>query len=189
MGNVLIAAGSQKGRELLCGLLRDCAFDRPTFVANGGEARRMLLENEYELVVINTPLPDEFGHELAMSAFQTTAAGILLVVKMEMADEVAEKVEDFGVLVVPRPLSRQLFYRSVKLAAVSHKRMAGLQNENQLLQRKIEEIRLVDRAKCALIQYLNFTENEAHKYIEKQAMDQRCARRDIAVSILKTYEG
>ena len=108
---------------------------------------------------------------------------------MEMADEVAEKVEDFGVLVVPRPLSRQLFYRSVKLAAASHKRMAGLQNENQLLQRKIEEIRLVDRAKCALIQYLNFTENEAHKYIEKQAMDQRCARRDIAVSILKTYEG
>ena len=56
------------------------------------------------------------------------------------------------------------------------------------LQQKVEEIRLVDRAKCALIQYLNMTEAQAHRHIEKQAMDLRVSRAKIAQSILNTYE-
>ena len=66
--------------------------------------------------------------------------------------------------------------------------MLGLRDENIQLQQKIEEIRLVDRAKCALIQYLNLTEAQAHRYIEKQAMDLRLSRRQVAEAILKTYE-
>ena len=56
------------------------------------------------------------------------------------------------------------------------------------LQKKIEEIRLVDRAKCALIQYLNMTEATAHRYIEKQAMDTRRTKSAIAKDILNTYD-
>ena len=47
---------------------------------------------------------------------------------------------------------------------------------------------MVDRAKCALIQYLGFTEPQAHRYIEKQAMDLRQTRREVAESILKSDE-
>ena len=53
---------------------------------------------------------------------------------------------------------------------------------------KGEEIRLVDRAKCALIQYLGMSEATAHRYIEKQAMDLRKTKVQIAEGILKTYE-
>ena len=52
---------------------------------------------------------------------------------------------------------------------------------------QIEEIRLVDRAKCALIQYLSFTEQQAHRHIEKQAMDMHITK-EVALGILKTYE-
>ncbi|MFQ9680350.1 MAG: ANTAR domain-containing protein [Ruthenibacterium lactatiformans] len=53
----------------------------------------------------------------------------------------------------------------------------GLQRQNNILQQKIDDIRLVDRAKCALIQYRLLTEPEAHKYIEREAMDSRRTRR------------
>ena len=66
--------------------------------------------------------------------------------------------------------------------------MLNLQNENVRLQQKIQEIRMVDRAKCALIQYLHMSEPDAHRYIEKQAMDLRITRREVAEEILKTYE-
>ena len=56
--------------------------------------------------------------------------------------------------------------------------------ENVKLQSKIEEIRLVDRAKCALIQYLSMTEEQAHHFIEKQAMDRCVTRRTVAEEIL-----
>lgn len=50
------------------------------------------------------------------------------------------------------------------------------------------EARLIERAKEVLMEYLKMTEAQAHRYIEKQAMDMRITRREVAESILKTYE-
>ena len=46
----------------------------------------------------------------------------------------------------------------------------------------------MDRAKCVLIQYLGMTEEQAHRQIEKQAMDTRQTKAAIARAILATYE-
>ena len=51
-----------------------------------------------------------------------------------------------------------------------------------------EEIRLVNRAKWLLIGELNMTEQEAHRYIEKQAMDRCVTKRAVAEQILSTYK-
>jgi len=51
----------------------------------------------------------------------------------------------------------------------------------------MEEVRLISRAKCVLIQYLNMNEAQAHKYIERQAMDMRIAKKAVAENILNTY--
>ena len=51
-----------------------------------------------------------------------------------------------------------------------------------------DEQQLIIRAKCTLIQYLKLTEPQAHKYIEKQSMDLRKTKLEIAQRILKTYE-
>ena len=81
--------------------------DRVVAVSNGGEARRAMIEDCYDLVLINAPLRDESGLELAISVTQSTDSSVIVLVKSERADEAAEKVEDFGVLVVPKPVSRQ----------------------------------------------------------------------------------
>ena len=61
-------------------------------------------------------------------------------------------------------------------------------NENEKLKEKINDIRLIDRAKLTLIQYLKMSEEESHKYIEKQAMDLRITKVEVAKNILKIYE-
>ena len=149
----------------------------------------LLARRQLGFILINTPLSDEFGHELAVFAAGSTGAGVVLLVKAEMADEVAVRVEDAGVFVVPKPLNRALLFGAVKLAQAANRRIMGLQRQNNILQQKIDDIRLVDRAKCALIQYRLLTEPEAHKYIEREAMDSRRTRREVAQAILRMYEG
>ena len=130
--------------------------------------------------------------QILMRMFRTfyrATAGVVLLVKAEMADEVAARVEDAGVFVVPKPLNRALLFGAVKLAQAANRRIMGLQRQNNILQQKIDDIRLVDRAKCALIQYRLLTEPEAHKYIEREAMDSRRTRREVAQAILRMYEG
>lgn len=49
------------------------------------------------------------------------------------------------------------------------------------------EIRVVNRAKWILITELKMSEPDAHRYIEKQSMDQCISKRQIAEEIIKTY--
>ena len=56
------------------------------------------------------------------------------------------------------------------------------------LRRKLDDTRLVNRAKLLLMTRLGMTEAEAHRYVEKTAMDIGAARRDVAIAIIRTYE-
>ena len=105
-----------------------------------------------------------------------------------IADEISEKVIDYGVCVVPKPVNKALFFQSMKILTAVRSRVMGYQKENAKLQVKIDEIKLINRAKCVLMQYLKLTEPQAHRYIEKQAMDTRKTRKEVAQSILLRYE-
>jgi len=63
-----------------------------------------------------------------------------------------------------------------------------LKAANADLLQKINDLKLIDRAKCVLIEVLKLSESQAHRYIQKQAMDQRLPQTEIAKNILKTYE-
>ncbi len=169
-------------------LLKASGYGKITVVTSGSEARRIIDTVEYELVVINTPLPDEFGHELSVMISESSTAGIILICRSDISDDVSDKVSDFGVCVVPKPLNKLVFHQSLKLVQATRSRMLGLKKENVKLLTKIDEMRLINRAKCTLMQYLKFTEPQAHKYIEKQAMNTRQTRREVALRILSTYE-
>ena len=91
-------------------------------------------------------------------------------------------------MVIPKPLIRNLFFRTMKFINASRKRLLGLQTENLKLHKKLEEIRTINRAKLALMQYLGFTEQQAHRYLEKQAMDLRCTKIEVALKVIKMYE-
>lgn len=188
MESVLIVASSEKTRQFLLELLKESNTREFEMASSSSEARRILVQKEFDLIVINTPISDEVGIDLGIFATTHTTSGVLLMVKAEEADEVGYKVEDFGVFVIAKPVSKMLFYQSLKMISASRKRLRTLQTQNLKLQQKIEAIRLVNQAKCAMIQYLNMSEEEAHRYIEKQAMDRRMTREEIARGILRTYE-
>lgn len=188
MESAMVVSSSEKGAALITELLRAQSFSDMEQIDSGSKARRVLQETDPALVVISAPLRDEFGHELALMAAEETGAGILLLVKAELAEDIEERVEDSGVLVISKPISREIFFQGVKMALSVRNRILGLKTENIRLQKKIEEIRLVDRAKCCLIQCLNMSEPQAHRYIEKRAMDERISRRAVAEYVLRTYE-
>ena len=70
----------------------------------------------------------------------------------------------------------------------TRERMRQMQARQATVEEKIEEIRLVNRAKWLLIECLSMTEPEAHRYIEKQSMDARISKREVAENIIKTYK-
>ena len=66
--SALIASAGNNANEYLAKHVAELGYLRPTIVASGGEARRRMGDIDFEVVIINTPLPDEFGHELSTYA-------------------------------------------------------------------------------------------------------------------------
>lgn len=188
MGSALIISSTRQGQEYFQKILAEDRFGEIVTVSGGGEARRLLIENEFDLCVVNAPLPDENGAALARSIMTERNIQVILAVRAEHFDEISAKVEDAGVFTVAKPINRALLWSILKCCSASLYRMKQMQRENAQLVQKIEDIRMIDRAKCILIEYLKMSEAEAHRYIERQAMDMRLSKRAVAEDILKTYE-
>lgn len=183
---VLLAGSGDKIFDYISEILPRSGYEPILRAGDAGEVRRMLLDSPVDIVIINTPLSDDFGVELALDLAESSM-GVLLLVKNELYDQVCYKTEDSGVLTLGKPMTRQGFYSAVKLLTAMTARLSKMEKANRTLQEKMADIRVVNRAKWLLIECLSMSEAEAHRYIEKQAMDRCITRREIARGIIQTY--
>ena len=72
---------SAQGLDKLRRALASVGFLNAASAASGGEARRAAAQDTWPLVVINAPLPDETGLELAMELTGTTLSAVVLLVR------------------------------------------------------------------------------------------------------------
>lgn len=188
MESALIVSYAEKSTIVLIEMLSAAGLSQITALSSVGEARRLLLERDFDLVIVNGPLSDESGENFSRHIASQGMSQVIFIVKSEYFDAISAVCEDDGILVISKPINKAVFWSALKLARSAQSRLKRIQDENSRLKQKIEDIRIVDRAKCILISHLGMSEQEAHRYIEKQAMDMRVARRVIAEGILKTYE-
>ncbi|MBE6013070.1 MAG: ANTAR domain-containing protein [Lachnospiraceae bacterium] len=188
MNSVLIAARTEKGAEFIKDIIKNRYYTKINVCLSGSETRRHMLNYGYDLLIISAPLTDENGVDMAVELSLNYKSNIVLLVKADIAEEIAERVNKYGVFTIDKPISRSFLLRVISYLDASGKRFMDIKKENEGLHRKIEELRIVNRAKYILMQYLSFTEEQAHRYIEKQAMDLRQTKIKIAENILKTYD-
>ena len=113
---------------------------------------------------------------------------MILLAKAAACDELLAPMNGQGVLVVPKPFSAALFLQAVHMAAAGNHRLQRLRAEQDRLQQKLAELRLTGRAKCLLIQHRGLTEAEAHRYLEKTAMDTRQNRIKVAQDVIDALD-
>ena len=103
------------------------------------------------------------------------------------AEQLLAPLNEQGVLLLSKPFTTPLFLQAMHMAAAGNHRLQRLRQENARLQDKIGQLRLVSRAKCCLVEHAHMTEAEAHRYLEKQAMDTRRDRAEVAQEVLEEY--
>ena len=185
--SILVVSASDKVIDILGNLLNGRFYTDIKHAVSVSEAKRLSLMQTFDIVIINAPLKDETGIEFAADLSSDNSTGVLLLINNEYYDQVLDKVVECGVLVVAKPLSKHILYETVNLITATHFRLKKMEHKNAKLTAKMEEIRIVNHAKWVLIENLGLSEEEAHKIIEKQAMDTRQTKCEVAESILKTY--
>ena len=183
--SVLSVAAAEKFHTSLRELLPNGRYDPVHAVYDASEARRRMLETAYDVILISAPLPDEFGARLAQHAAEHTGAGVLMMVKSEYYSDVSEQLTPCGILTLQKPTSPQMMLQCMELLCATRERLRRMEQKSASIEDKMAEIRLVNRAKWALIEKRGLNEQEAHRFIEKTAMDRCVPKRVIAEEILR----
>ena len=109
MGRALIVSAGASSNEYIAARLTEMGYSRPVIIPSGAEARRRMTESDFELIVVNSPLPDEFGHEVCINAVEKTDAGVVFLVKAAQAEQLFGAFERAGGIAAVKALQHRLF--------------------------------------------------------------------------------
>ena len=183
--SVLIVSASAKFNELIASVLPEGMYSPVVYAESVTIAKRSLIDRNYDMIIINSPLPDEQGSNFAIDACRRGNSVCLLIAKDEFFDEMYDKVVRQGVFVLSNPLNQTILSRSIKWLEAARERLRALETKASSVEGKMEEIRLVNKAKWLLIDKKGMSEAEAHRFIEKQAMDNGVTKRNVAEKVIK----
>ena len=184
---VLLVSASVSLNQSLAELFPSSKYDPVKIAGNVSAAKRALAEREFDFVLVNSPLPDEDGLRFSVDATGEKNTVVLLLVRSEQYAEFFERAAESGVFVLPKPVSRSSVTLALDWLSSARERLRQTEKKVLSVEEKMDEIRLVNRAKWLLIRELKMTEPDAHRYIEKQAMDRCVPKRRVAEEIVKTY--
>lgn len=174
MENVLIISSNKSAGDTLSEFIREAFGCNIRVAETAQQAKNIFSANApCDLAVIYSPLSDEYGTSLAEYIIENTAANCVLIAKSDNAEKFRERAEKIGIITVGRPFNKSFLYQTVKTIDIAMNRSYKLYEETVRLERRIDEIRIIDKAKFMLIQYRNMTEEEAHAYLEQYAMNRR----------------
>ena len=185
--SILVVSAAESFNASLSELLPEAHCHPVHMVSSISEAKRAISERAYDFVFINAPLPDEHGTRFAIDASTIKNSVVVLLVRSEIYAETLDKVVEYGVFVLAKPVSRTMVVHALEWMSSARERIRAHETKAQTLEEKMAEIRIVNRAKLLLISELHMDEPQAHRYIEKKAMDRCVTRKVIAEEIIKTY--
>lgn len=151
-------------------------------------ARLMLLDTEFDIIIINAPLSDEYGIEFAQDISDTGHKSVLVIIPVDDYPELNSLLAPQGILAVSKPTPPSTVLQAIDLMCATSERLKRLEARPDTFEEKMREIRIINRAKMLLISRRKMSEKEAHRFIEKQAMDNCVKKQKIAEDIIRHYE-
>lgn len=156
--------------------------------STAAEARRAALCRPFDVFVVYSGLIDEHGYELAMQIADMNEIGGVYIDDYMRIEQIESELNRCGIIALSRPVTKSALIEAVRIISVSNARVRELKAKNEELSAKLEDMKYITRAKIVLMRALGYSEEQAHKYIEKKSMEMRMTRKKVAMDILKTYE-
>ena len=185
--SVLIVSTSERNIEALSGVFSAPSFSPVQVVSSVSSAKRGLMERFFDFIILDDEPSEEGIVRFAVDIVTETDAVVLFLAETEQFNISYERLARHGVFLLQKPLSESVLETASGWLLSARERVRKSEKKTQSLEEKMKEIRLVNRAKWILISELKLSEQDAHRFIEKQAMNRCVSKRSVAEEIIKTY--
>ena len=166
------------------------AAEQPTLAlvtADGlDEAERKLAQLDPVLVVWQCDAPGLPALRQCVRLAESSEAVFLLLVRPGTYEAVWQFVQAAGICVMSWPAPQEVFRQTLRNLLLK-KSLRAMQEKTDQLQSQLQDMKRIQKAKSLLMNQLGMSEADAHRWIEKAAMDRCVKKREIAETIIRMY--
>lgn len=184
---ILIVASRQDIGSSMQSLLTGSVCLKTEITLSAGEARRRAYSIHPDIAVVVGNLNDDSGVSLSQDLIEI-CGGVIFVTDRGFFSEAGRILEGTGVLVLCRPVSKAVFMQTINVLIGTLQKVKHLDDEVEKLKKRMDDRKIVEKAKWYLVENLEMNEAAAHRYIQKRSMDMRVSIRKIAEEIITQYE-
>jgi len=185
--SVLVVSSADNFHNAMAAMLPEVSFQPIVKVQTVAAAQRAVAERSFDFVIINAPLKDDLGMRFAIDCSTSHNALVLFLIQNEIHGDIYAKVAEHGVFTLPKPMNKQSMDNALRWLLTAKRKLSGAEKKSNKMENKMEEIRLVNKAKWLLISNEGLLEPEAHRFLEKEAMDRCITKKQVAEEIIKKY--
>ena len=171
------------GNENFLALLKNTANYQYVLSKTYNDAFSKLRNTQFDIVVI---LYSQTQSGLLNFA-KSLNAQVLMVCKQEIYDQVLYQCKDSGIILLSYPIKKQVLYEAFQILMSLKSKIAMYENKINRLEKKYLELKMVDHCKLVLISNYHWSEEKAHHYIEKIAMEQQKTKFLVAKELLEEF--
>ncbi len=180
---LLIAAGTEKTCETFRKMLDDKEFEIET-VTTASRIKELDLDL-FSVVFFSLPLADESGIRLIDELPADISPPVCVIVRADIPETALSRLTKNNVYILRRPVSRSNLVLAAEFLSSFYGKSAGMRARISELERKNDEIKLMSRAKLVLIETRGMTENDAHRYILRRAMNSQSSLDEVCRDIIE----
>ena len=152
--------------------------------SRGDEVVGLVREHRPDLAILDIKMPGGDGLSAAAEITADRLAAVLVLTAFSQR-ELIDRAREAGALAyLVKPFQRNDLVPAMELAIGRFEEMKALEDENKDLEERLETRKVVDRAKGKLMDELDMKENDAFRWVQRRAMDERTSMKDVAQRVL-----
>lgn len=158
--------------------------------SDGLEAVELCRINRPDLVIMDIKMPNLDGIQAAKIIAKENLADAIVMLTAYSGKEFMDKVKEVGAIgYVVKPIDERNLIPQIEIAISKSKEIKNIKNEAACVKQKIEDMKIIYRAKEMLMDRYSIKEEDAYKRIRKLSMDRHCSILQTSRSLIRVYEG
>lgn len=157
--------------------------------ADGFEAIDECKKTHPDVVIMDIQMPILDGLKAGKKIIQDSLANSIVFLSAFNDHEKTEKAKKLGAIgYLVKPIDEKSLIPTIEMSIERGKETQNLLKEIEELKQKLEERKVIEKAKGILIKENKISEEEAYQMIRKLSMDKRCRMGEIAELIVMDDE-
>jgi response regulator NasT len=157
---------------------------------DGFDAVELCRATRPDVVLLDVRMPVFDGLGAAELIIDEDLAGCVVLLTAFSDRELIERAGRIGVTgYLVKPVEQRLILPTIEVAFAQSVRLREARRESTAVKQKLEDAKLIDRAKAILAWQSNISESQAYQELQRMAMNKRCTIASLAAAIVEQKSG